>query len=61
LGYIGVIVGQHAHDHKCALVLNASNDFLQKAANAGALLNFAPARTNNGEKLEFGVAYLTEE
>ena len=61
LGYIGIIVAQHMHDHKCSLVLNASNDFLQKAANAGALLNFAPAGASNGGALEFRAAYLTEE
>ena len=61
VGYMGVILGQHAHDHKCTLVLNASNDFLQKAASAGALLNFAPAGTTNSGALEFTTAYLTEE
>jgi hypothetical protein len=61
LGYIGIIVGQHMHSNKCSLVLNASNEFLQSAAGSGALVNFAPAGTTNGTRLEFSSAYLTEE
>jgi hypothetical protein len=61
LGYIGIIVGQHAHNGKCSLVLNASNEFLQSAAGAGALVTFAPAGTTNGARLDFSSAYLTEE
>jgi polyphenol oxidase len=61
LGYIGIILGQHAHNSKCSLVLNASNEFLQRAGDAGARLTFAPAGTTNGSNLEFSSAYLTEE
>ena len=61
LGYIGIIVSQHAHNNKCSLVLNASNEFLQSAAGAGALVTFAPAGTTSGGRLEFSSAYLTEE
>jgi len=61
LGYIGIIVGRHAHNNKCSLVLNASNEFLQSAAGAGVLVISAPAGTTSGSRLEFGSAYLTEE
>jgi polyphenol oxidase len=61
LGYIGIIVGEHHHDHNCSLVLDATNEFLQRAAGGGALLTFAPAGTTNGSKLVFNSAYLTEE
>jgi polyphenol oxidase len=61
LGYIGIIVGRHAHNNKCSLVLNASNEFLQRAGGPGALLTFAPAGTTNSSPLEFTTAYLTEE
>jgi hypothetical protein len=61
VGYIGIIVGQHHHDQKCSLVLNATNVFLQAAGGAGALLTFAPAGTTSGEPLVFNTAYLTEE
>jgi Polyphenol oxidase middle domain/Common central domain of tyrosinase len=61
VGYIGIIVGQHMHDHKCSLVLEATNQFLQAAGGGGALLTFTPAGTTNGNPLEFGSAYLTEE
>jgi polyphenol oxidase len=61
LGYIGIIVGRHAHNSKCSLVLNASNEFLQSAASGGALVVSAPAGTTNGSRLEFASAYLTEE
>ena len=61
VGYIGIIVGEHHHDQKCSLVLNATNLFLQSAGGAGALLTFAPAGTTSGEPLVFGAAYLTEE
>ncbi len=61
LGYIGIIVGQHARNSKCSLVLNASDEFLQSAAGTGASVNFAPGGSTNGARLEFGSAYLTEE
>jgi hypothetical protein len=61
LGYLGIIVGRHAHNNKCSLVLNASNEFLQSAAGNGALVISAPAGTTSGSRLEFGSAYLTEE
>ena len=61
IGYIGIIVAQHHHDHNCSLVLNASNQFLQLAGGAGALLTLAPAGTTNGSKLDFSSAFLTEE
>jgi polyphenol oxidase len=61
VGYIGIIVGQHHHDHNCSLVLDATNEFLQRAGAGGALLTFAPAGTTNGSKLDFSSAYLTEE
>jgi len=61
LGYIGIIVGEHHHDQKCSLVLNATDAFLQSAGGAGALLTFAPTGTTNGEPLNFSAAYLTEE
>lgn len=61
LGYIGLIVSPHMHDHKCSLVLNATTEFLQRAGNGGAMLTFAAAGTTKGERLEFSTAYLTEE
>ena len=61
VGYIGIIVGEHHHDHKGSLVLNASDLFLRSAGGAGALLTFAPAGTTNSQPLVFGSAYLTEE
>ena len=61
VGYIGIIVSAHMPDHKCSLVLNATNTFLQSAGGTGALLTFAPAGTTDGAPLEFTSAYLTEE
>jgi hypothetical protein len=61
VGYIGIIVGEHKHDHKCSLVLQATNQFLQTASGAGASLTFAAAGATNGDNLDFGSAYLTEE
>jgi len=61
VGYIGIIVGEHHHDQKCSLVLNATSAFLQSAGGAGALLTFAPTGTTNGQPLAFSAAYLTEE
>jgi len=61
LGYIGIIVSEHHHDHKGSLVLEPKNQFLQSAGGAGALLTFAPAGTADGQPLVFSSAYLTEE
>jgi polyphenol oxidase len=62
VGYIGIIVSAHmTHDHRCSLVLNATNQFFQAAGGAGALLTFAPAGATNAEPLAFNSAYLTEE
>ena len=61
VGYIGIIVGEHHHDHKCSLVLDATSVFLQAAAGAGAVLTFAPTGTSDGQPLVFSTAYLTEE
>jgi polyphenol oxidase len=61
LGYIGIIVSEHMHENKCSLVLDPTNQFLQAASGAGALLTFAPAGTTDSNRLEFTSAYLTEE
>jgi len=61
VGYIGIIVGEHHHEQKGSIVLNATDLFLQTAGAAGALLTFAAAGTSNGQPLEFSTAYLTEE
>ena len=61
LGYIGIIVSEHHHDHKGSLVLEPKNQFLQSAGGAGALLTFAPAGSADGQPLVFSAAYLTEE
>jgi len=61
LGYMGVIIGEHAHERKTTLVLNATSDFLQRAGGAGTVLTIAEAGSSQGTKLNFSHVYITEE
>jgi polyphenol oxidase len=62
LGYIGLVLGEHAHQQKSTLVLNASQEFLTRAARTdGVVLTYAEAGSTQGKKLEYAKIYLTEE
>jgi hypothetical protein len=62
LGYIGLVLGEHAHDQKSTLVLNANQEFLTRAAGTdGVVLTYAEAGSTQGNKLEYANIYLTEE
>jgi len=62
LGYMGVTLGEHAHEQKSTLVLNANKEFLARAAgNDGTVLTYAEAGSTQGNKLEYANIYLTEE
>ena len=61
IGYMGIILGEHVHEGKSTLVLNANAQFMQQAAGPGAVLVYAEAGATEATKLSYSNVYLTEE
>jgi polyphenol oxidase len=61
LGYIGLIVGEHAHERTSALRLTVNNAFLQQVMGSGAVLTYAEAGSTQGTKLTYESIYIVEE
>jgi hypothetical protein len=61
LGYIGLIVGEHAHERKSALRLNVTNLLLQRIMGSGAVLTYAESGSTQGTKLSYSNVYISED
>jgi len=61
VGYIGLIVGDHAHERKSALRLTVSNLLLQRIMGPGAVLTYAESGSTQATKLIYSSVYISEE
>jgi hypothetical protein len=61
LGYIGLIIGEHAHERKSALRLAVNDALLARIRGEGAVLTYAEAGSTQGTKLTYSGVYISEE
>ncbi len=61
LGYIGLIIGEHAHERKSAIRLNVTGPLLQQIMGPGTVLTYAESGSSQGTKLTYSNVYISED
>lgn len=62
LGYMAIVLGNHAHERRSTFVFTPTKEFFDRAASSeGTILTYAEAGSTQGTKLEYANVYLSEE